>query len=514
MNTELFITSRMIKGDKESGDSLSRPVIRIASLGVILGVAVMILSVAIVTGFKNNIREKVIGFGSHVKVTSFKEGNEGMNQPIRVNQPFYPHIDTLEEVRHIQQYAELPGMIETEKNIQGIVVKGIGEDFDKSFFKDKIVKGELLELSGKDESDQVNISQFIASRMRLGVGDEITVYMITGREDLNPRVFTIKGIYKTGLEKYDKKYIFTDIGHIRKVAKWGIDARVKVDENKGKNCSLKVQGLAYGKAEKFQYKWTVKEWKGPGPHNLCVQSDTSVGLIVSDNRNTIPDSVTLVVNNTKGANRTNTGCLCKEDHNYEIYADDGSGKYYTGGFEILMKDYEQMKNAGDLIRRKIGAQLSIKTIDEQNKEIFSWLELLDMNIIIILVIMIGVASINMSAALLVLILERTNMIGVLKTLGINNWGVRKVFLYNAVYIIAKGVIYGDILGIGLGLIQKYTGLIELPQKNYYISEVPINFEWDHIFLLNIGTILLCTVVLVLPSYQATKISPVSAIRFD
>lgn len=412
MNTELFIAKRLILSkDKSSNTGFIRtgPIINIAILGIALGMAVMIIAIAIVTGFQSEIRDKVIGFGSHIQITNYDFNTSFEPNPISKNQQFYPHLDTVSGIRHIQVYATKAGIIKTDKEIQGVVLKGIGSDFDWSFFKNKIVEGTHFQLSDTLKSNDILISRHIASKLKLKAGDDLIMYFI--QRPPRMRKFKISGIYETGLEEFDKLYVMVDIAHIQKLNDWRKDQ--------------------------------------------------------------------------------------------------------VGGFEVLIDNYEDLDKLGNYIYFNIiGPELSSQTIKEIQPQIFDWLELQNMNVQIILFLMVLVAGINMISALLVIILERINMIGILKALGAQNWGIRKIFLYIATYLIGKGLLWGNLIGLTLCIIQQQFGIITLDQKSYYVSVVPINIDLLYILWLNTGTLIICVLFLIIPSYVITRITPVKAIRFN
>jgi len=423
LNTELFIAKHIIgaknkinEGDSSSSDGKIRPkligtkpIIRIATFSVALGIAVMIISIAIVTGFKSQIRDKVIGFGSHIQITNFDANSSFEPQPIDRNQPFYPSLDTVSGIRHIQIYATKAGIIKTENDMQGVVIKGISTDFDWDFFNSKIIDGASFEIHQDKKSNKIIISKYIASKLKLNVGDDLLTYFI--QKPPRMRKFTITGIYETGLEEFDRLYVLADIKHIQKLNDW----------------------------------------------------DSS----------------------------------------------------QVGGFEILIDNFDDLDELGDYVYYKvIGAELFSQTVKEANSQIFDWLELQNMNAIIILVLMVVVAAINMISALLVLILERTNMIGILKALGAQNWSIRKIFLYISSWLIGKAMLWGNIIGLSFCFLQLHFELLTLDQDSYYVSVVPISINWFNILLLNAGTLLICAVALILPSMVVSKILPVKAIKFN
>ncbi|MFH0895218.1 MAG: FtsX-like permease family protein [Bacteroidota bacterium] len=406
MNFEFFISKRI--ASKSNRNGVSHPIIRIAIGGIALGIAVMIISVAIVTGFKKAISEKVVGFAAHIQVTNYDDNVSLETLPISRNQPFYASLQFMKGIRHIQVFATKGGIIKTKDDIYGAIMKGIGSDYDWSFFEKKMVEGKTFRVSDTGKTNEILVSRLIAKKLKLKCGDDLAMYFI--QDPPRVRKFKICGIYKSGLEDFDKSYIITDIAHIQK----------------------------------------LNDWK---------QSQ-------------------------------------------------------IGGFEIFLNDFNDLDKIFPKVYSEVGFQLNARSVKEIYPQIFDWLNLQDMNVQIIIILMILVACINMISALLIIILERTSMIGVLKAIGATNGSVRRIFINHAVLLIGKGMILGNILGIGLCLLQYYTGIISLPQESYYVSSVPINLNALHIILINAGTLVVCTLMMILPTYIITRITPVRAIRFQ
>jgi len=409
LNLEYFISKNIIKGDSRS-KKFTKPIIRISIIAIALGLIVMIVALSIVSGFQREIRNKVIGFGSHIQITNYDSQNTYEASPISKNQDFYPELDTVDGIKHIQVFATKAGIIKTNEEIYGVVVKGIGSDFDWTFFNEKIIEGSSFVVDDSVSDNNILLSKHIADKMKLKIGDKMFLYFIQQNGQLRPKDFIVKGIYQTGLAQFDDLYVIANIAHIQKRNGW------------------------------------------------------------SSNQ--------------------------------------------VGGFEVLIDRYKDLDRLGEFVYDNIGYELNSITIIDQNPDIFNWLSLQDYNVNVIIILMIIVAVINITSALLIIILERTNMIGILKALGMPNWNVRKIFLYNAVYLIIKGLIWGNIIGIALCIIQQQFGLMTLPEESYYISVVPIELNFFNIFLLNLGTLLVCVFMLLIPSYVITKISPIKAIRYD
>ena len=411
MNLEYFIAKRLITA-KHFKSSISAPIIKIAISAIAIGMIMMIVSVATGIGLQQKIRDKVSAFNGHVIISNYDNNQSEVTLvPISKKQNFYPKFNSVPEVTHIQAIASKAGIIRTETAFEGIILKGVGTDYQWNNMKEYIVSGRLPDFS-KGPNNEVVISQFLANRLNLKVGDSFNTFFI--KEDQNQlpnsRRFKITGLFDSGFQEFDATYIIGDIRHIQRMNKWK------------------------------------------------------------------PDEV--------------------------------------GAFEVFVNDFNNIEAIGEKVYEQTTSTQDTQTIVEKYSYIFEWLKLFDFNIVIILGVMILVATINMVVALLVLILERTQMIGILKALGASNWSVRKTFLYNALYLIVRGLFWGNLIGISLLLIQQYFGIIQLNPENYYVNQAPVYLNWGYILLLNLLTVTVCFLVLLIPSYIITKISPVKAIRFD
>lgn len=411
MNLEYFIAKRLITA-KDYKSSISAPIINIAISAIAIGMVMMIVSVATGIGLQNKIREKIAAFNGHIIISNYDNNQSEITlSPIAKTQDFYPKFNTVAGISHVQAIASKSGIIRTETAFEGIIFKGVGNDYQWENIKEYLVLGKLPALS-KDITNEVVISQFLANRLALKVGDSFNTFFIKENQNQLPNVrrFKIVGIFNSGFQQFDATYIIGDIRHIQRLNKWN------------------------------------------------------------------PNQI--------------------------------------GAFEVFVKDFNAIKETGEQVYKKTSSTLDTKTIIEKYSYIFEWLQLFDFNIIVILVVMILVATINMVVALLVLILERTQMIGILKALGTNNWSVRKIFLYNAFYLILRGLLWGNGIGISLLLLQQQFGIIKLNPENYYVNQAPVYLNLGYILALNILTVAICALVLLIPSYIVTKISPVKAIRFD
>lgn len=415
MNFPLFI-ARKINGNEDQGRKVSKPAIRIATLGIAIGLAVMIVSVCVVLGFKHTIRNKVIGFGSHITVANFNSLQRSENYPIVVNDSLKRMLLATPNVQHVQRYTYTQGILKTDDDFLGIVLKGIGSDFDSTFIHQNMVAGSIPVFSDTQSGQKILISKTIAEKLNLNVGNKIYAYFVN-EQGVRTRRFTISGIYESNLKQFDSQICFTDLYTTNKLNGW--------------------------------------------------QSDQCSGAEVQVNNFELLDAIALnILNKVKG----------KTD--------------------------------------RYGNSYSVATVVEQNPQIFSWLDLMDLNVWIILALMVSVAGVTMISGLLIIILERTQMIGILKAMGTKNAQIRHIFLWFATFIIGKGLLWGNIIGLGLVFLQKYTGLVTLDPKTYYVSTVPIELNVLLIIALNIATLLICVFVLIAPSYLISHIHPAKTMHYE
>lgn len=416
MNFELFI-ARRIHFSKERGDSrrVTPPAVRIAVAGIALGVAMMILSVAIVVGFKQEVRNKMVGFGSHIRVSNFDSNSSYETVPIFVGDSLKSLLSALSGIRHVETFATKPGILKTEMDFQGVVLKGVDVEYDWTFFRKHLKEGELFSIDTGKVTNDVLISQQLADMLRLRCGDSFHAYFV--QDEVRARKFRICGIYDTGFTDYDKLFVLTDIKHIRRLNGWEADA---------------VSGL-------------------------------------------------------------------------ELQVDD-----YDDLDEVAAAVDDRLLNRRD---RK-GNIFYVRSIKELNPMIFSWLDVLDLNVAVILVLMMAVSGFTMISGLLIIILERTNMIGILKALGQQDRSLRRVFLYISAFLIGKGMLWGNIIGLALCWIQSFFRPLSLDPSVYYLDAVPIHLTPGSWLLINLGASVVSLLMMLAPSYLITKISPAKTIRFE
>ena len=415
MNLPFFLSRRIYfsEGDRHE---VSRPAIRIATIGVAIGLAVMIITVSVILGFKHTIRDKVVGFGSHIQVTNFVTQQTAVPAPIAINDTLIRKLKKIPNVRHVECYTMTQGILKTDSDFLGVAFKGVGEDYDLSFIRQNLQEGTLPTFSSKTSSNKLVISRKMADKLQLHVGDKVYAYFIA-YDDVRARRFTVSGIYQSHMKQFDDVLCLTDLRTTTKLNDWETD-----------QCS---------------------------------------------------------------------------------------------GAEILVKDFDLINETNmqviDLIKNhtdRYGETLISQTIFEAYPQVFSWLSLLDVNVWIILALMICVAGFTMISGLLIIILERTQMIGILKALGARNSTVRHTFLWFAAFIISQGLLIGDVIGIGLVVLQQHTGFIHLDPASYYVDTAPMELNIPIIVILNVATLLISVFVLIAPSYLVSHIQPVKAMQFD
>ena len=414
MSLSLFIARRLYR-DTDGGKQVSRPAVLIAMVGIAIGLAVMIITVAVVIGFKGEVRNKVTGFGSHIQISNFDAVRSFETHPVVVSDSMMAALSAYPDVKHVQRYSTKPGMIKTDDAFQGMVLKGVGPEFDPRFMQEYLLEGEIPVFSDSVSSNQVLISKALATKMKLKLGDKIYTYYI--QDDVRARRLTIAGIYQTNFSEYDNLFLLTDLNLVNRLNGWQ------------------------------------------------------------------PEQVTGVELQVKDYDKL-------EDTTYEIAVDTDNQQDELGGVYY------------------------VRNIEQLNPQIFAWLDLLDLNVWVILILMVGVAGFTMISGLLIIIIERTNMIGILKALGATNFTIRKTFLWFAVFLIGKGMLWGNAIGLAFCILQSRFGIFRLDPETYYVDTVPVSFNILLFLLINIGTLLAAVLMLIGPSFLITKINPASSMRYE
>ena len=409
MNTSFFIAKRLYS-TKENNNNYTRPIISIAILAIALSVSIMLLSVIVLSGFKNEISDKVIGFGSHIKISKFNNNQSYENDPIDFDSEMYSSIQSNDFVKNIQIFSTKAGIVKNDDEILGVVLKGVGNDFDWDFFDKNLISGKVFSVNDSlgEISNNILVSESISKRIGLKTGDNLIMYFI--QQPSRVRKFIISGIYKTGLSDFDDIMIIGDIKHIQSLNNWN--------------------------------------------------------------------------------------------------------SQQLGGYEISINNFDRVNEYTKVIDESIDHDLKAQSIKETNPQIFDWLALQDFNVVIIIILMLIVGSVNMITSLLIIILEKSKFIGILKAIGASNWDIRQIFLYNSIYLILNGLFWGNGFALSFAFIQKKFNIISLDESIYFMNSVPINLDVFSILLINIGTIIICYLILIVPSIIITKISPVKSIRFE
>lgn len=415
MNSELFIARRIYKGEKKNDKQVSSPAIKIAIAGIALGLAVMIVAVCIIVGFKKEIRAKVIGFGSHIQITAFESNVSYEHTPISISDSLINKLNSNPEISHIQEFITKPGIIKTDEDFMGVVLKGVSESYKWDFFKTNLLEGDVINADDTTSANQAIISKNIADKLQLKTGDKFTCYFV--QEPVRARRFDITGIYETNFEDYDQLFILTEKDILGNLNEWDDDM--------------------------------------------------------------------------------------------------------ASGIEVLVNDYDNL----DLITQdlffdmasykdRLGNSLYTRSIKDINPMIFNWLELLNMNVWVIIILMLIVSGFTMISGLLIIILERTNMIGILKSMGARDFSIRKVFLYLSAFLIGRGMLWGNVIALVFCFIQDQFKILKLDPSTYYLSAVPIDLNLLYILLLNAGTLLVSLLMMIGPSYLVARITPSKSIMFE
>ncbi len=415
MSLAFFLAKRIYK-DPQNKEQASRPAIRIATIGVAIGIIVMLLSTCIILGFKQTIKNKVVGFGGHIQVANFLTHQTTESYPIIVNDSIKRVIKNIDGVQHVSTFALKQGILKTNTDFLGISFKGVTKDFDSSFITQHLISGKFPLFGHSESKKSIVISATIANKLNLKEGDKVFAYFID-ENDVRIRTFRVAGIYETNLSLFDNVTCFIDLQNIIKLNNW----------NNNQATGMEV---------------TI--------NNFDRLNEVSVQFVNKINRTV-----------------------------------DAEGNTYSS-----------------------------QTIKELVPQIFSWLDLLDINVWIILSLMILVASVTMVSGLLIIILERTNMIGLLKALGAKNTVIRSTFLYFAFFIIVRGMIIGNSIAFFLLLMQKYMGIVKLDANTYYVSVVPVQLNLPVIALINLATVIISILVLIIPSYLIAHIHPSKSIKYE
>lgn len=546
--------------NREQGNKVSKPIIRISVISISLAIVVNLITIAIVTGFQNEIRTKITSFNAPLFIS--KAGTVGFYdcEPVYKNGFDRKVIVGIDGLAAVNNVSYKPALLQSDKfqdkiklasgkdslisrqEIAGIIMKGVEKNYNWDFIKSNLTKGRIPNFKTSTVSDEILISEKICQQLNFKLNEEIAAFYVKNQPV--QRRYKIVGIFKTGLEEYDKKILFCDLREVQKMNDYGISSSIEIGDTLSTNGSLIVKASISGSMENLQFDWGAGRDMYSGFYLNAIK-DTSIRLIVyqmnySLNNATAMDTAYLKIKTTrnfpaaallKNEDKTlqkivinpNLSQLTDGITTVQIESTEGIGNYqdFIAGMEVHISNWKDLEKVEEALKSNLemhptsqGELLQVSSILENEGDLFAWLSFLDYNVMIILFLMLIIGIINVGSAMLVLIVMRTNFIGILKAMGATNWSIRKVFLFQASYLILKGLMYGNIVGVSLCLIQAQFGLFSLDPAVYYLDKVPVELTIFNWLGINVLTFLVCLVALLLPSYVVTRISPSKAIRFN
>jgi lipoprotein-releasing system permease protein len=473
-------------------NSWSKPVVRIATAGVSLGIALIILASAVVEGFQHEVRELVVGFGAHVQVLT----TDGGATSIRLDDDLEGRLARTSGVQRVQPFYTLPGILETREDHEGVIVKAVGEALDHSLLRRSMLAGTI-----PTDGDSIVVSGPQSRELGLAIGDAVRLYFVAEEESPRPRKLIVSGIYETGLFEFDREFVFVPVSTVQRAANWGLKAS-------GEIFNGEVQAVGFG-TDRGSWSWSssdadwnqvVSRWKGSGPHRLpslpAAPFEAAFFEAVEPQRKA-PDTLRFFPLGSS----------------WEAQSAGGGARFHASGYEVFLEEFDQLWQSDEAVYQVLPLGWTTKTIVEQSPEMFSWLGMLDLNVEIIIALMVLISIINMASALLIIILERTGMVGLLKALGLTDAAVVKVFVWHATRILGWGFIWGNAIGLGMAWCQMSTGWIELDPAAYYVDSVPIRLNFMRLATVELGAFATCAVMMLIPAWASTRIQPSAALRF-
>ena len=499
-----FLAFRMLKASDNG--RISKPIVRIAMWGVAIGIALMILSLAIVKGFQSEVRQKVIGFGGHFQIVSNGDNAAQESVPLLYDKLLIEDLKKIPGIKNISVYAQKPAIVESKAGLSGVIAKGIEEQYDTTFLHSVLTQGRVMKLTYEADTlpeSEIVLSEYIANRLALKLGQKMSLYIVNSEDDIQQQNFTLVGTYKTELEEYDEKFIFVHLAYLQQFGGWGLQGQIIVDTASVPLLTF-ISPVGFGNEGEFEQHW-LDGTSAKDPILYLGMADTTFGLVTTAPFQIADTTYVHLKFPPHGENEYVTPRWTYSNLR-------GSEVNYIGGYEVQVENYEALERVRDPLWEAIPYDLFVIPLTDRNPEIFAWLEMLDVNVVIIVVLMAVLSIVNMTSALLILILERQSFIGTLKSMGLPNPILLRVFLWHAAHIIGKGVIIGNILGIGIALFQKYTGVFKLDPANYYVSEIPILMNPMEIIILNALTLCVCVLAMILPSLYVSTFRPAESIR--
>ncbi len=485
-----------------TGRGIARPVVRIAEGGVSIGVALIILSLAIVQGFQRDVRELVVGFGAHLRVGAADQGRTQGTDRVAWADVDTARLRAIDGVESVQAFAQRPAILETAEEVEGVVVKGLGADADTAFLARRLLAGRLPDFGSDSDSLDLLVSSIHSRELGLDPGRRVRLLLANAKGEMRPRVFTVCGVYGTGLQEFDSEYVFCGMHHLQQLSGWGITARLRVSDRVVDDVPgvRYVQATATGGRSRLGYQWEGADWRGPGPHPL--EGSGAARLVVSDGGETLPDTAWIEWMDGHGMPLPT------------VRLAGGTDDRYIGGLELRVRNYGDLWTLSDSVFFAVPYALDVRSVVDDHPELFQWLSMLDLNVELIIGLMLVIAILNMASALLLLMLERTRSIGLMKALGMPDGPLMAVFVRLAVRILLRGLLWGNAIGFGLALLQMQTGWITLDARSYYLSTVPIHLDFVRIATVELSILIACAVAMFVPARYISRLDPVESLRFD
>jgi len=565
LSFEYFISKKTVKTIIQ-GKKVSKPIVRISIISIGLAVIVNLITIAVVNGFQKEVRKKISGFSPHIFIMNASDKNIYESNAINADQDFINKLASNNNIKSISGVAYKAVLFQSKKiktqyklsngkdtseinrQVNGAIMKGVNKNYDLSFFQENIIEGELPDYNSVSSSRDILISKKLADKLFYNIKDTVSVFFV--KNTPIKRNFIVVGIYDTGLEEFDEKFVISKLSTIQQLNDWGINSSIDLLDTMV-NKQIIIKANVQGGNGNYRYNWG-RGYEKKSIFTHLPTKDSTFQLIASDywnniegtnEKNTIADTTYLKMTiigkrdspcdfklNKLGEIKRN---YLKKDGSkfsieasqkkviFEIIKGNGSYQNYIGGFEIKVNEWQKLnaviENTAkivDFIPTKYGEVLKTTTILDNENDIFVWLDFLDINVIIILTLMILIGIINVGSALLVLILIRSNFIGILKALGSKNWSIRKIFLIQSTFLISRGIVWGNFVGLSLYFIQKQFKIFKLNPDVYYLNIVPVDLSFIEWIILNISILIICLVSLIIPSIVITRIKPIKSIKFN
>ena len=556
---EFFISKRFVQ-IKTQDKKVSKPIILISVLSITLAIVVNLITVAIVTGFQNEIRKKVTGFNAPLFISKTGSSSIYECEPFKINKNSIAKIKNIEGVKGVTTISYKPALFQSSKfldtiklvngkdsliqrqEISGVMMKGVPMSYDWEFIQKHLVKGRIPRYNKNSISNEIIVSEKICNSLNYSVSDEVSCFYVKNQPV--SRRYKIVGVFNTGLEEYDKKIVFCDLREVQRLNDYGITSSIEIDDTLQKSNSILIKAQINGGGSNLMYDWG----KGADIYSgfyLSELKDTLIRLITytvnyTNNKLDAQDTSYLSIDVTSPLlcnqlSHDETGLLQIQEIDSDTYnlestkgnvsiktiPGKGNSENYIAGYEVFISDWrnldqieKNLKNMLEMRPDSEGQLIQVKSILDNESDLFAWLSFLDFNVYIIIMLMLVIGVINVGSAMLVIIVLRTNLIGILKAMGATNWSIRKIFLYQAAYLICKGLFYGNLIGISLCWVQSTFGIIALNPTIYYIDKVPMELTIFNWMAINLITFFVCIASLIIPSYVVTSISPTKAINFN